>query len=57
MGSGDGASSGGGIVADSDPESEFEESNNKARAIVRAAEEAIRYFSGGNGPRFLSRKS
>jgi len=39
---------GGGIVADSDPESEFQESNNKALALVRAAEDAIKYFSGGN---------
>jgi anthranilate synthase component I len=39
---------GGGVVADSDPESEFQESNNKAQALVRAAEEAIRFFSGGN---------
>ncbi len=39
---------GGGVVADSDPEAEFQESNNKARALVRAAQEAIRYFSGGN---------
>lgn len=39
---------GGGVVADSDPEAEFQESNNKAQALVRAAEEAIRFFSGGN---------
>ena len=39
---------GGGIVADSDPEDEFQESNNKAQAIVRAAEEAIKFFSGRN---------
>ncbi len=32
---------GGGIVADSDPEAEFQESCNKARALIRAAEEAI----------------
>ena len=38
---------GGGIVADSDPEAEFEESRNKARALIRAAEEAVR-FAGGN---------
>ena len=37
---------GGGIVADSDPRSEFEESRNKARALIRAAEEAVR-FAGG----------
>jgi anthranilate synthase component 1 len=39
---------GGGVVADSDPESEFQESNNKARALIRAAEEAVRFFAGGN---------
>ena len=39
---------GGGVVADSDPEAEYEESNNKARALVRAAEEAIKFFAGGN---------
>ncbi len=33
---------GGGIVADSDPESEFQESRNKAMALLRAAEEAAR---------------
>jgi anthranilate synthase component 1 len=32
---------GGGIVADSDPAAEYEETRNKARAIVRAAESAI----------------
>ncbi|MEO5375514.1 MAG: anthranilate synthase component I [Alphaproteobacteria bacterium] len=37
---------GGGIVADSDPEMEFQESNNKARALVRAAEEAVRFAAG-----------
>ncbi len=39
---------GGGVVADSDPEAEFQESNNKAKALIRAAEDAIRYFAGGN---------
>ncbi|MCB2108295.1 MAG: chorismate-binding protein, partial [Rhodobacteraceae bacterium] len=39
---------GGGIVADSDPESEFQESNNKAKALIRAAEEAIKYATRGN---------
>jgi anthranilate synthase component 1 len=39
---------GGGVVADSDPEAEFQESNNKAQAIVRAAEAAVRFASGGN---------
>ena len=36
---------GGGVVADSDPESELQETINKARALVRAAEEAIRFAS------------
>jgi len=36
---------GGGVVADSDPESEWQETLNKARALVRAAEEAIRFAS------------
>ncbi len=39
---------GGGIVADSDPESEFQESRNKARALIRAAEEAVIFDSGNN---------
>jgi anthranilate synthase component 1 len=34
---------GGGIVADSDPESEYQESCNKARALIRAAQEAVRF--------------
>ncbi len=38
---------GGGIVADSDPEMECQESENKSRAIVRAAEEAVRLAAGG----------
>ncbi|MEL6952260.1 MAG: anthranilate synthase component I [Pseudomonadota bacterium] len=38
---------GGGVVYDSDPEAEFEETVNKARAIRRAAEDAGR-FEGGN---------
>jgi anthranilate synthase component 1 len=37
---------GGGIVADSDPELEYQESRNKARALIRAAEEAVRYAAG-----------
>lgn len=36
---------GGGVVADSDPEAEWQETLNKARALVRAAEEAIRFAS------------
>ncbi len=34
---------GGGVVADSDPEAEFQESCNKAQALIRAAQEAIRF--------------
>ncbi len=37
------AQAGGGIVADSDPAAEYAESVNKARAIMRAAEEAVRF--------------
>ncbi len=39
---------GGGVVADSDPEMEYQETLNKARALIRAAEEAVRFFAGGN---------
>ncbi len=38
---------GAGIVADSDPESEHEECRQKARALFRAAEEAVRFAAGG----------
>ena len=34
---------GGGIVADSDPEAEYQESCNKAKALMRAAEDTIRF--------------
>ena len=34
---------GGGVVADSDPDSEYQESNNKAKALLKAAAEANRY--------------
>ena len=34
---------GAGVVADSDPESEYQECRNKARALVRAAEEAVAF--------------
>jgi len=34
---------GGGVVADSDPEAEYQESYNKARALMRAAEEAWKF--------------
>jgi anthranilate synthase component 1 len=37
---------GGGVVADSDPEAEYQESCNKARALIRAAEEAVRFANG-----------
>ncbi|MEJ0010679.1 MAG: anthranilate synthase component I [Alphaproteobacteria bacterium] len=37
------AQAGGGIVADSDPDAEYEESMNKAKAILRAAEEAVKF--------------
>ena len=40
---------GGGVVADSDPEAEFQESCNKARALVRAAEEAIIFAARSGG--------
>jgi len=36
---------GGGVVADSDPEAEFQETVNKARALLSAADEAVRYAS------------
>jgi len=37
---------GGGVVADSDPDAEYEESRNKAKALIRAAEEAVRFAAG-----------
>ena len=40
---------GAGIVADSVPETEFEECRQKARALVRAAEEAVRFAAGKSG--------
>jgi anthranilate synthase component 1 len=36
---------GGGVVADSDPEAEYQETRSKARALIRAAEEAVRFAS------------
>ncbi len=39
---------GGGVVADSDPVSEYEETRQKARALFRAAEEAVRFAAGKN---------
>jgi anthranilate synthase component 1 len=38
---------GGGVVADSVPETEYEETCNKARALLRAAEEAVRFAARG----------
>ena len=37
---------GGGVVADSVPEAEYEETRQKARALFRAAEEAVRFAAG-----------
>ena len=37
---------GGGVVADSDPESEFQETVAKSRALIRAAEDAVRFVTG-----------
>lgn len=39
---------GGGVVADSDPEAEFQETCNKARALIRAAEEAVKFAARKN---------
>jgi anthranilate synthase component 1 len=39
---------GGGVVADSDPEAEYQETRNKARALIRAAEEAVRFAGKGS---------
>ena len=38
---------GGGIVADSTPEGEYQESQNKAMALIRAAEEAVKFAQRG----------
>ena len=40
---------GAGVVADSDPKTEHEECGNKARALLRAAEESVRFASGRRG--------
>jgi anthranilate synthase component I len=40
---------GGGVVADSDPAFEYEETRQKARALLRAAEEAVRFAAGKLG--------
>jgi anthranilate synthase component 1 len=39
-----------GVGADSDPEAEYAESVQKARALFRAAEDAVRYAARKNGP-------
>jgi anthranilate synthase component 1 len=39
---------GGGVVADSNPEAEFQETVNKAKALFAAADEAVRYASAAN---------
>ncbi len=39
---------GGGVVYDSNPEAEFEETENKSRALRRAAEEAARFVRGNS---------
>ncbi len=39
---------GGGVVSDSDPETDYQESLNNARALFRAAEESVR-FAGRSG--------
>jgi anthranilate synthase component 1 len=36
---------GGGVVADSEPEAEYQETVNKAKALMAAADEAVRYAS------------
>ncbi len=38
---------GGGVVADSVPEAEFQETVNKAKALMMAAEEAVRFATAG----------
>jgi anthranilate synthase component 1 len=38
---------GGGVVADSVPEAEYQETVNKAAALMRAAEEAVRFATAG----------
>jgi anthranilate synthase component 1 len=42
---------GAGIVADSVPESEHQECQHKARALIRAAEEAVKFAQGSSGNR------
>jgi anthranilate synthase component I len=40
---------GGGVVYDSDPEAEYQETVHKSNAIRRAAEDAAMFRPGGNG--------
>ena len=40
---------GAGIVADSDPQAEYEETRQKAQSLLRAAEEAVRFAAGKGG--------
>jgi anthranilate synthase component 1 len=40
---------GAGIVADSDPAAEYEETRQKAQSLLRAAEEAVRFAAGKGG--------
>jgi anthranilate synthase component 1 len=42
---------GGGVVADSNPQSEFQETVNKAKALFAAADEAVRYATMANYPK------
>ncbi|WP_114391616.1 anthranilate synthase component I [Oleisolibacter albus] len=41
---------GGGVVADSDPEAEYQETVNKAKALFKAAEEAVRFAQERSSP-------
>lgn len=43
---------GGGVVADSDPDAEYQESCNKAKAVLHAAEDALRFDESGATPHF-----
>jgi len=42
---------GGGVVADSSEDGEYQETVNKSRALIRAAEEAVRFAASGRGNR------
>jgi anthranilate synthase component 1 len=42
---------GGGVVYDSDPEAEYQETVHKSRALIRAAEEAVRFAGSGRRSR------